>query len=202
MNIIVEFYSQENSLFQFSLSHLSLEKLEKENGLNFYCAVAQPSKWPGPTRHTRARSHPGRNVGLGRQSAAARSPAWAAEWPASSPPSALIRRSPGLFARTKTRRRGRQPQNPSLISFSLSLSRVSLSQQRAAHERQRAAPEEKTKTAPPRALLSASALPVGRARRHQAAPCWCPVPIPAWMHLGDEHRRSPVFPARRRRWQR
>ena len=63
--------------------------------------MAQPTKWPGPTRHARARSHPGHNVGLGRQSTVARSPAWAAEWPASSPPSALIRRSPGLFARTK-----------------------------------------------------------------------------------------------------
>jgi len=118
MNIIVEFYPQENSLFQFSLSHLSLEKLEKENGLNFYCTVAQPSKWPGPNRHlawpcslARALCHPGRNVGLGRQSAAARSPAWANEWPASSPPSTLIRRSPGLFARTKTGVAAGNPRN-------------------------------------------------------------------------------------------
>ena len=202
MNIIVEFYPQENSLFQFSLSHLSLEKLEKENGLNFNCVVAQPSKWPSPTRHARARSHPGRNVGLGWQSAVARSPAWAAEWPASSPPSALIRRSPGLFARTKP---GVAAGNPRTLASFLSpfLSRASLSLSSATHlERQRAAPEETTKTAPPRALLPASALPVGRARRRQAAPCWRPVPVPARMHLGDEHRRGPVFPARRRRWQR
>ena len=92
---------------------------------------------------------------------------------------------------------------PSLSGSPSFLSRASLSLSSATHlEQQRATPEEKTKTAPPRALLPASALPVGRARRRQAAPCWRLVPIPTQMHLGDEHRRSPVFPARRRRWQR
>ena len=50
----------------------------------------------------RAREQPPRpQRGPGPEKAVARSLAWAAEWPASSPPSALIRRSPGLFARTK-----------------------------------------------------------------------------------------------------
>jgi hypothetical protein len=61
MNMIVEFYPQENSLFLIFFEPFIIFqeiafywKIRKRNGLILYCAVVQPAKRPGPTRHARA----------------------------------------------------------------------------------------------------------------------------------------------------
>ena len=60
--------------------------------------------------------HPGRNLGLGRQSGLPLTPAWAESRPGEISPSDLIRRSSAGFAGSKPAR-PRRLENPSLIRF-------------------------------------------------------------------------------------
>jgi len=107
----LEFYPQEKFSFLFSFEpiHIFLfsgkKKKQKTRLILFFsrpktaeAGSAQLNIQPGPSPSRARTACPGRNVGLGRQSATAARPAWAAEWPGHSTPSDQIRRPSGRFA--------------------------------------------------------------------------------------------------------
>jgi len=111
--LFLNFTHRKNSLFYFLLSQyifLFSGKKQKTRLILFFsrpntveAASAQLNIQPGPSPSRARTACPGRNVGLGRQSATAARPAWAVMQPAQSRPSARIRRLSARLGRTKRR---------------------------------------------------------------------------------------------------
>ena len=105
-------------------SNMYQKFMKKIKRIQFHCVrpfrpiAAQTAQKPvKPARPITARArrpHPGRNLGLGRQSALPRAPAWAANRPMHLAPLILIGRPSDRFGRTKTLHR---PWSRTLVLF-------------------------------------------------------------------------------------
>jgi hypothetical protein len=149
-----------------------LEKIGKEYGPKAGSVRSRPRITRPTARFTRVRAsapRPGRNLGLSRQFAASRAPAWAKCEPGQSEPLNRIRRSALDVRATKTI----GPASPTLISFSIPLLPL-FSQRRA-----------KGKAAAPAAVHGGPK--EERLRRSPAPPC-----APSPMHASTRGGRAAV----------